>query len=84
MFLGRTTFKEFSQSPEKIATNILSDRLVKLVDWELAEKFQSQEHLGRDAYRLTMKGKSLKPVLMAIAKWGLENVNGSAQLLKPK
>ncbi len=84
MFLGRTTFKEFSQSPERIATNILSDRLAKLVDSGLAERYPSNEVQGRDAYRLTKKGKSLKPVLMAMVKWGLENVDGSAQLLQPK
>ncbi len=82
MIFGRTTFKEFSQSPERIATNILSDRLAKLVQWGLADKVPSDEFPGRDVYQLTKKGKSLKPVLMAMVKWGLENVDGSAQLLK--
>ena len=84
MFLGRSTFKEFSSSPERIATNILSDRLTKLVESGFAEKYPCTDSSGRDAYRLTKKGKSLKPVLMAMVKWGLENIEGSAQLLKPK
>ena len=32
---------------------------------------------GRDSYRLTAKGKSLRPVLTAIANWGLSNIKGT-------
>jgi DNA-binding HxlR family transcriptional regulator len=84
MALGRTHFKEFANSPEKIATNILADRLEKLVESRLAERYPSPESPGRDAYRLTKKGESLRPVLMALAKWGLENLPGTAAMMKLK
>ncbi len=84
MTLGRAHFKEFLESPERIATNILADRLVKLVEWGLAEKFPSAEIPGRDAYRLTAKGESLKPVLKAVAQWGLQQVEGTEIRMKPK
>lgn len=71
---GKTLFKEFSNAPERIATNILTERLVRLVDAGLVTK--EQEH-----YRLTERGRSLKPVLGAVAKWGMENLEGTKALL---
>jgi DNA-binding HxlR family transcriptional regulator len=35
MVRGFRTFKEFRESGEKIATNILADRLAKLEEWEI-------------------------------------------------
>lgn len=82
--LGRSHFKEFTQSPEKIATNILSNRLNRLIEHGIIERFPSTEHRGRDAYRLTKKGKSLRPLLNGIAKWGLENIEGTEARMKSK
>jgi DNA-binding HxlR family transcriptional regulator len=84
MWLGRSHFKEFLSSPEGIATNILSDRLERLVEAGLAERYASDELPGREAYRLTRKGASLKPVLQSIADWGLEHLEGTERRLKPK
>lgn len=63
MLFGRSHFNEFCRSPEKIATNILADRLEKLLAHGLAEKYTSDEIPVRDAYRLTAIGRSLKSVL---------------------
>lgn len=83
LLLGKSLFKEFSQSPEKIATNILSDRLQRLQDHGLVEKFPSPQQTGRDAYRLTKKGKSLRPVIKSMLGWGLSNIEGTrAELLE--
>lgn len=84
MMLGRAHFKDFCASPEGIATNILSDRLTKLIESGLAQKHPSIESAGRDAYRLTKKGESLLPILKAVAKWGLENIAGTEQRMQPK
>ena len=81
MACGKALFKEFSASPEKIATNILTDRLNRLVEGDLAERYAA-EHSGRDAYRLTKKGKSLLPVLNAVAEWGLANIKGTEARMK--
>lgn len=81
---GKTLFKEFSASPERIATNILADRLSRLVDHGLAEKHGANESGGRDAYRLTAKGTSLLPVLQAIAAWGLTHIKGTEARMKLK
>ena len=77
LICGKTQFKEFSASPEKIATNILADRLQRLVDHGLAEPFAASEKARRKSYRLTDKGRSLGPVVRAITDWGLENIEGT-------
>lgn len=84
MMLGRCYYKDFCQSPEKIATNILADRLGKLVEHGIAEKWIPDKENGREAYRLTAKGESLKSVLESIALWGLNNIKGTDARLKPK
>lgn len=66
----KSKFDEFLQSPEKIATNILTDRLQKLESAGLITKEQYGTHRKRMAYFLTDKGKTLIPVLKHIADWG--------------
>lgn len=83
MACGKALFKEFSASPERIATNILADRLDRLVAGGLAESFVPQHGAGRGGYRLTAKGRSLLPVLSAIADWGLAHVGGTEARLRP-
>ena len=80
---GKRHFNEFCRSPEQIATNILADRLERLVTSGLVEKYAAADLPGRDAYRLTAKGKSLRPVLGAVAEWGLANIPGTQALLTP-
>lgn len=81
---GKAHFKEFTASPEKIATNILTDRLTRLQEHGLVERYPSIEIPGRDAYRLTKKGRSLLPVLRAVADWGLAHLPGTEARMKLK
>lgn len=83
MACGKTLFKEFSASPERIASNILSDRLDRLVRSGLAESFSPVAMTGRSGYRLTPKGKSLLPVLGALRDWGLVHIKGTEARMKP-
>jgi DNA-binding HxlR family transcriptional regulator len=84
MLIGKCYYKDFCQSPEKIATNILADRLEKLVENKIAEKWHPDAEVGREAYRLTAKGESLKSVLESVARWGLSNIEGTEARLRPK
>ncbi len=81
---GKRHFNEFCRSPERIATNILADRLNRLVKNGFAEKYLSDDEPQRDSYRLTAKGKSLGPVMTAVAEWGLSNIPGTKAALSPK
>jgi DNA-binding HxlR family transcriptional regulator len=75
---GKSHFKDFLGAPEGIATNILANRLNRLVDAGMVEKFSPDAtSRARDAYRLTSKGKSLLPVLRSMVDWGLANIDGT-------
>jgi DNA-binding HxlR family transcriptional regulator len=69
MLRGACTFKEFLACDEGIATNILADRLRKLVEYRiLAEKPDLSD--GRKLiYALTAKGIDLAPVLTEMVLW---------------
>ena len=77
MLSGKSSFKEFLQSPERVATNILSDRLEKLVAAGIAERFVKEGANQRESYRLTPKGKSLTAVLESVKDWGLRWIEGT-------
>lgn len=69
MFYDKQFFKEFRQSKEKIATNILSDRLKKLELFGLISSHVYEKHRSQKVYSLTTKGKELIPVLIEIMMW---------------
>ena len=74
---GNVTYKALQNSPERIPTNILADRLKKLEDEGLIDKSAYQEHPVRYAYRLTEKGKELGDVLVAFVRWGKKHIPGT-------
>ena len=71
LFFGRSRFKDFAASPEGIPTNILSDRLERLLARGVIEQIPASDGTKRLAYRLTAKGKALGPILKAMRNWGL-------------
>ena len=74
LFLKKSRFEEFLDSPEKISTNILTDRLHKLEAAGLVVKEPYSNHRLRMAYTATEKGKSLIPLLKHMVEWGLANI----------
>lgn len=80
--LGRSRFRDFVTSPEGIPTNILSDRLDRLLEHGITEKIPAPDGTKRMAYRLTKKGKSLKPALEALRDWGLAWEKGTRAELR--
>ena len=77
LFLGRSRFKDFEASPEGIPTNILSERLERLLASGIVEQVPVEEGAKRFGYELTAKGKALGPVLVAIRDWGLKWEKGT-------
>ena len=78
LFFKKCRFEQFLDSPEKIATNILTDRLHKLEKAGLVSKAPYGNHRLRMAYTATEKGESTKPIIKEIVKWGLSNIEGTA------
>ena len=68
-FLGLRRFDEFEASLG-IAPNMLTRRLKKLVDAGLLERRQYGSHSRRFEYLLTERGRSFRPVLLALLDWG--------------
>ena len=65
----RQTFKEFLESDEAIATNILSSRLKMLEEWKIITKEKLPDNKKTNIYRLTDKGLSLTPIIVELALW---------------
>lgn len=69
MLRGARTYKEFLQAPEGIATNILADRLQKLVAHGVITTVPDHSDGRKQIYRLTQKGIDLAPVLTEMVLW---------------
>ena len=67
--LGKNTFKEFLESDEKIATNILADRLSRLEAQGIVSKSDHPHNKAMKVYRLTQKGLDLLPILFDLVIW---------------
>jgi DNA-binding HxlR family transcriptional regulator len=78
MVRGLRTFKDFQESGEGIATNILSDRLAKLEAAEIVTATTEEQDRRRVNYRLTKKGIELAPVLLELLIWGARHERTSA------
>ena len=77
LFFNKTKFDEFLESPEKISTSVLTDRLHKLERAGLIEKTPYSTHRLRMTYSPTEKGRSLTPVLNEIVRWGKRNIENT-------
>ena len=71
MFGDRRHYRELlSQSEEGIASNILADRLKKLLERGLLTKRDDPSHKQKAIYSLTEPAIQLLPVLAQIGAWG--------------
>jgi DNA-binding HxlR family transcriptional regulator len=68
-FCGMTRFDDF-QRHLGIATNILSNRLYRLTEDGIFMREASKEDARSFEYKLTKKGMSLYPILIAMTEWG--------------
>lgn len=73
MFKGKKTYGEFLLSEEKIATNILADRLIMLEEVGLIKSKKDKGNKSKFNYTLTEKGIDLVPVLLEIVKWSAKH-----------
>ena len=70
MFAGKRHYRELLQSDEGISSNILAERLARLVDAGLLTKSDDPTHRQKAIYRLTERGIDLLPVVAELGMWG--------------
>lgn len=73
IFWGKRTYSEFLRSDEKIATNILADRLEYLVAEGLITKSRHETDKRKDLYTVTEKGIELVPMFIEMIAWSAKN-----------
>lgn len=74
IFAGRRRYGDLLKIPERIATNMLADRLALLEREGLISSDAYQRNPPRYEYRLTKKGAELLPVLQAMASWSKTHI----------
>lgn len=84
MFKGGKTFNDFLAAEERIATNILANRLGRLEAQGIVQKGNDPEDARRFIYRLTEKGIGLAPVLTEMVLWASahEKTNAPPEILR--
>jgi DNA-binding HxlR family transcriptional regulator len=83
MFGGKRHFRELLQSDEGISSNILADRLARLVEHGLLTKSDDPTHKQKAIYSLTEKAIALLPVIVQIGAWGSRWVPDAKKLDAP-
>ena len=73
---GKRRYAEFLESPEGIPTNILADRLKRLIALGVIRARKYSQHPPRLEYELTPKGDDLRPIMRAMVEWGVRHAGG--------
>lgn len=81
MLRGFRTYKEFLESHERIATNILADRLRKLIAHGIITTERDPSDGRKQIYSLTAKGIDLAPVLTEMVLWAAGHEDTGNQAL---
>jgi DNA-binding HxlR family transcriptional regulator len=74
LFLGKKTFTEFMRSNEKIASNILTNRLEFLINHGLLEVTKLPNDNKTKIYYLTNKGIDMYPIMYEMMCWSNRNL----------
>jgi len=73
MLRGHTGYQAFLRSEEKIATNILADRLARLEQYGLISKGPDPSDARKFIYALTERGADLAPILVELALYSIRH-----------
>ncbi|HET8936317.1 MAG TPA: helix-turn-helix domain-containing protein [Polyangiales bacterium] len=81
MFGNRRHFRELlAGSEERIASNILADRLTRLEEAGLVSRREDPTHKQKVIYSLTAASIELVPLLAVMGGWGLRHTRASKEL----
>ncbi len=71
---GPRTYSDFGDSPEGIASNILSARLKLLTSVDLIERVEPDRPARGNAFQLTARGEALRPTLTEFFRWSRQHL----------
>jgi DNA-binding HxlR family transcriptional regulator len=74
LFNGKKSFREFFESPEKISTSVLANRLQLLEGAGIAEHILSVKDKKVKWYYLTDRGIDLFPIVYEMVYWSKRNL----------
>ena len=75
LFLELTTFTDFMNSPERISSNILTDRINKLQKYNLIEYRLHPNNRKIKQYYLTDAGIDLYPIIYDLIVWSNDHLD---------
>ena len=84
LFEKKQTFKDFKESTENIASNILTVRLNHLLENGLISKSKIRTNNKSIFYHLTESGLSITSILVELGVWGNDNLSAYNQLMNKK
>lgn len=70
MFAGKRYYRELLRSDEGISSNILAERLARLVDAGVLSRTGDPTHKQKAIYSLTPMGIDLLPIVAQLGIWG--------------
>jgi len=77
LIFGKHEYHEFMHADEGISTNILAERLKRLLTAEIVKVRAHPTNKTRKLYYLTAKGKALLPLMLEMAFWGGQYLEAS-------
>jgi DNA-binding HxlR family transcriptional regulator len=79
MFAGKRYYRELLRSDEGISSNILAERLARLVDAGILSRTGDPTHKQKAIYSLTPMGIDLLPVVAQLGIWGRKHLPATAE-----
>jgi DNA-binding HxlR family transcriptional regulator len=81
IFTGARHFRELLAGPERISSNILTDRLNVLVEHGLLTRADDPSHKQKVVYSLTEQAIQLVPVLVQLGTWGTQHLPAGPEFI---
>ncbi len=82
--MGEARFTDLRNGLPGIATNLLTERLRTLEEAGLVEQHELPAPAARTVYRLTRDGVRIRPVLRAIAQFGMPYLQAPVGAIRPR
>jgi DNA-binding HxlR family transcriptional regulator len=79
MFADKRHFRQLLQSEEGISTNVLAERLARLVEAGVLRKDPDPSHKQKALYSLTEMGIDLLPLVAQLGMWGRRHLPVTAE-----